>query len=354
MRSSLAAPRQRPIMGFALVRRSASAPPMSDLAPIWLDAPCAALELWRDAGQARWRLNRAARRLGAGCAAVRSRLAGCGRALARRGRGRGRGAARRRRHRPALPRAWPCRRAGCCGCCPAPLPLRRPRPAATTDADKLALMQGFGRIGLCRTRRAHRPAAGGTRTCSAWSAWSRRCSRPASSRRCCACTPTTAKPLLQHHRLALQQAGRYETRYRLLLPDGRQRDVQALAEVRNGPDGQPATLLGVVIDDTESADRVRAQQSISAQLAEALELAKVSVWRIDLRSAAHPLERHRLRLQRPASRAPRAWAWTRCVRWCIPTTCRACCAPPSRRWPARAWSMSRHATCTPTAATAIC
>ena len=58
--------------------------------------------------------------------------------------------------------------------------------------------------------------------------------------------------------------------------------MQALTEVRNGADGRPATLLGVLIDDTESADRVRAQQAVSAQLAKALELAKVSVWRIDL------------------------------------------------------------------------
>ena len=43
-------------------------------------------------------------------------------------------------------------------------------------------------------------------------------------------------------------------------------------------------MLGVVIDDTESADRVRAQQSLNAQLAKALELARVSVWRIDLQA----------------------------------------------------------------------
>ena len=41
-------------------------------------------------------------------------------------------------------------------------------------------------------------------------------------------------------------------------------------------------MLGVVIDDTDSAERVRAQQAVNAQLARALELAKVSVWRIDL------------------------------------------------------------------------
>ena len=43
-------------------------------------------------------------------------------------------------------------------------------------------------------------------------------------------------------------------------------------------------MLGVVIDDTESADRVRAQQAVSAQLARALELAKVAVWRVDLQA----------------------------------------------------------------------
>ena len=35
-------------------------PPCPDPASIWLDAPCAALQLWRDADGPRWRLNRAA------------------------------------------------------------------------------------------------------------------------------------------------------------------------------------------------------------------------------------------------------------------------------------------------------
>jgi PAS domain S-box-containing protein len=80
----------------------------------------------------------------------------------------------------------------------------------------------------------------------------------------------------------MQHTGRYEIRYRLLLRDGRQRDVHALTEVRSGDDGQALTLLGVLIDDTEGADRVRAQQAVSAKLAQALELAMISVWRIDL------------------------------------------------------------------------
>ena len=122
---------------------------MSDLAPIWLDAPCPALDLWHDAGQTRWRLNRAAHRMVVAGAAVAKPTGMAGAALA--------GPASRRRPKPAaavgslslrLPRAWPLppgwllwlRRGPC-----------RRRPAATARqeaADKLALMQGFDRIGF--------------------------------------------------------------------------------------------------------------------------------------------------------------------------------------------------------------
>ena len=94
--------------------------------------------------------------------------------------------------------------------------------------------------------------------------------------------PDDRERLLRPPSPSMRQAGRHEIRYRLALPDGRRRDVHALTEVRNGADGKPATLVGVLIDDTDSAERVRAQQAVSAKLAEALELAKVSVWRIDL------------------------------------------------------------------------
>ena len=35
---------------------------MNEPDALWQQAPCAALRLWREAGQAQWRLNRAARK----------------------------------------------------------------------------------------------------------------------------------------------------------------------------------------------------------------------------------------------------------------------------------------------------
>jgi len=255
---------------------------MSDLASIWLDAPCVALELWLDAGQARWRLNRA------GIAyALRARLLDADwQSFAQAwlaqepmpGEGQGTVAALGVSYLAvAVPPRWLLWLQPDAQLAPA---LGEGRHQA---ADKLALMQGFGRIGF-----VERDA----RTGRGW--WDKNMFHmvglepalqpPSFEEALQRVHPDDREPLLRHHLQAMQQAGRYETRYRLLLPDGRHRDVQALVEVRNGADGRPATMLGVVIDDTESADRVRAQQAVSAQLGRALELAKVAVWRVDLQS----------------------------------------------------------------------
>ncbi|MCU0921413.1 MAG: PAS domain-containing protein [Burkholderiaceae bacterium] len=254
---------------------------MSEPAPIWHEAPCPALELWLDAGQPRWQLNRA----GVEWALDAHRLDADWQALAQDWLAQqpapiegqlALGTLSLRYRAVAVPPRWllwlqP-------GMASAPA-LREGWPEA---ADKLALMQGFGRIGF-----VERDA----RTGRGW--WDKNMFRmvglepalqpPSFEEALQRVHPDDRESLRRHHLQALQRAGRYETRYRLLLPDGRQRDVQALAEVRNGADGRPATMLGVIIDDTESAALVRAQQAVSAQLAQALELAKISVWRIDLR-----------------------------------------------------------------------
>ena len=80
---------------------------------------------------------------------------------------------------------------------------------------------------------------------------------------------------------AIRRAGRYATRFRVLRADATQREVQALVEVRDGGDGLPELMLGVVIDDTEGAARARAQEELNAKLAEALKLAQIAVWHID-------------------------------------------------------------------------
>jgi len=96
--------------------------------------------------------------------------------------------------------------------------------------------------------------------------------------------PDDRASLLRDNARFAQASGRYETRYRLVLPDGQTKDVCALCEVVNGPDGQPGRMVGVLIDDTESAVRLRATEAAAAQWFKAVDLAAVSVWRIDLQT----------------------------------------------------------------------
>ncbi|HMO47317.1 MAG TPA: PAS domain-containing protein [Rubrivivax sp.] len=253
---------------------------MSDPASIWHDAPCAALELWRDAGRVHWRLNRAAVEWSvehgveeAGWRALAGALL-AGDAPPPQGRTRlGRQALCWRS--VALSRGW------LLWLTPQALPRAPHSGEPHAAADKLALMQGFGRVGFVERD---------TRSGRGW--WDPLVYRitglepalapPSFEQALRLVHPDDRDKLKRHHEQSMLQAGRYQTRCRLLLPDGRQRDLQWLTEVRNGADGRPARMLGVVVDDTESAGRVRTQQAVSAQLARALELAKVSVWRIDL------------------------------------------------------------------------
>jgi PAS domain S-box-containing protein len=261
---------------------SVSHPTLSDADALWLQAPCAALRLWREAGAAQWRLNRAAIEwsLAAGLAeadwrVLAERLLGDD-APADAGQLRA-GAWALDYRALALAPGWllwltPQAR------------VADGRHSGWRDAEeKLALVQGFDRMGFFER------SVGGGRD---W--WDKHMfglmglepalHPPTLQEAALRLHPDDRAELIEHHRRSMLKAGRYEIRYRLLLPDGRQRDMHALTEVRNGADGQPATMLGVLIDDTDGAERVRAQQAVSAQLARALELAKISVWRIDLRT----------------------------------------------------------------------
>jgi PAS domain S-box-containing protein len=256
---------------------------MSEVDALWQQAPGAALRLWREAGTAHWRLNRAAVdwSLDAGlvqadwCALADSvlddeALRDAGQLSA--------GAWALDYRAVALASGW------LLWLTPQARVADGPRTGWRDAEDKLRLMQGFGRMGFFeRSMRGGRD----------W--WDKQmfvlmglepALQPPPFERAVQCLhPDDRAVLIEHHRRSMLKAGRYEMRYRLLLPDGRQRDMHALTEVRNGTDGQPMGMLGVLIDDTEGADRVRAQQAVSAQLARALELAKISVWRIDLQTA---------------------------------------------------------------------
>jgi len=254
---------------------------MSDPASIWLEAPCMAALLWLDGGQPAWRLNRAATETSLALHLQQADWqAAFGNWLQADG------------ARPALLQVGgQTYRCQAVAHAPGWLLWLQPQdaqpparlPGAHHADEKLALMQGFGRVAF--VERDVRSGRGW------WDAQMFRMAGlepalqpPSFEQALQRVHPDDREALLQHHLKALQQAGQYQTRYRLQQADGRYRDVQALAEVRNGPDGRPATMLGVVIDDTESADRERAQQAINARLARAMQLAMIAVWRVDLQS----------------------------------------------------------------------
>ena len=80
----------------------------------------------------------------------------------------------------------------------------------------------------------------------------------------------------------IRDGGRRRQRYRVMLPDGAIREVNTLVEVRRVAQGTPSMMLGIAIDETELASRMRAQAGVSVMMARAIELAQISVWRIDV------------------------------------------------------------------------
>jgi PAS domain S-box-containing protein len=85
----------------------------------------------------------------------------------------------------------------------------------------------------------------------------------------------------EYTRFALA-AGRYETHYRIVTPAGAVKDIRALCEVENGPRGVPARMTGLLIDETEIADRLRTSEATAALWVRAVDLAAVALWRLDL------------------------------------------------------------------------
>ena len=89
-----------------------------------------------------------------------------------------------------------------------------------------------------------------------------------------------ARFMAEHERF-IREGGRHALRYRVIWPDGSQHDLESLVEVHHDADGRASKIIGVIVDDTDGARRVREQQAVSTFLSRALRLAKVSVWRID-------------------------------------------------------------------------
>ena len=90
--------------------------------------------------------------------------------------------------------------------------------------------------------------------------------------------------LNQAFRQSLRRAGSYAHRYRVRGADGVLRQLHSQWVVKNGANGLPERVLGILVDDTEAWAQARTHAETSEQLSLALTLANIVVFRHDLRS----------------------------------------------------------------------
>ncbi len=243
---------------------------------LWLAAPCAAIKIWNAETGLRWQANPAALEWGRSTQlrdsdwhAVATQLAAVQP---------GSGGAEGTLTTPPL--RWNSVRAeGAWVVWLQPVAAPDAEPWRIT-ADKLELVQRFGRLGLWE-----RDLRSGE---SRWDAHTFRLFGfepgevvPDFEIAAMRIHPDDRDRARREYRQFLQQPGRHATRYRLSLPDGSLRHVHAVLEVRADADGRPRSVVGGMFDDTEGVMRVLAQEAVSAKFEKALSLAKVSVWHID-------------------------------------------------------------------------
>ncbi|MEO8805444.1 MAG: PAS domain-containing protein [Burkholderiaceae bacterium] len=249
---------------------------------LWLAAPGPAIKLWPEAGAAGWRLNASAllwsRSRGLDDAALRTLADQLFTAQAP--------SAAREGRVASLRLAWksvPFDTGWLVWLVPEDVYTGATGAVLSTAADKLDLVQEFGRLGLferdIRTGEGH------------WDAHMFRLfglepevGTPEMHKAQERVHPEDRERFRTEHLRFIREPGRHTIRFRVVLPDASVRDLQSMVEVRAGSDGRPTVMYGVIVDGTEGAGRVRAQEAISAELGKALQLAKISVWRFDIES----------------------------------------------------------------------
>jgi PAS domain S-box-containing protein len=98
--------------------------------------------------------------------------------------------------------------------------------------------------------------------------------------------------LQAYFRNSIRQAGRYSYRFRVQSVAGVVSRVHSLWVVKNGSDGEPEPLLGLMVDDSEPFALAHSSSEIESQLAMAVDLGGISIWRHDLASARMHYSRH--------------------------------------------------------------
>lgn len=87
-----------------------------------------------------------------------------------------------------------------------------------------------------------------------------------------------------HYALRETTAPNADVRFRIVRVDGSVRYVQSITDITYDDDGLPATLRGVLIDETEAWLEARRARAHGALLERAIDMSNLSVWRIDLAS----------------------------------------------------------------------
>lgn len=87
-----------------------------------------------------------------------------------------------------------------------------------------------------------------------------------------------------HFRASLRRPGSYDWRYRVRRPDGSIGRLHSQWVVREGPDGTPGQVLGVLMDDTDAWRLAQAHDVRLSELALAEDLMELSRWRHDLQT----------------------------------------------------------------------
>jgi PAS domain S-box-containing protein len=85
-------------------------------------------------------------------------------------------------------------------------------------------------------------------------------------------------------RASLRHPGVYSQRFSLHTADGTLRRVHSHWRVKAGDDGTPTRAVGLLVDDTETLNLAGITGELESQLALAVDLGRIAIWRHDLRT----------------------------------------------------------------------
>jgi hypothetical protein len=162
--------------------------------------------------------------------------------------------------------------------------LLEARATAARSAELLDLAREFGRLGVWER---DIPSLAGTWDAQVSSFWG----YPAEPREAPPVEEAARRvadadrdALLLRVRESMQCSGRYSHRFGIRRADGTLRRIHSQWIVKDGPDGRPARMLGLLMDESEPFRMAQGAGEIESQLALAVDLGGIAVWRHDLRT----------------------------------------------------------------------